>query len=42
MKERSEDMTGWDIVGIIVGVGVVVWLISNLKDLARYLKISSM
>lgn len=35
-------MSGWEIIGIILGIIVLVLLIMNAKDLYRYLKISNM
>ena len=35
-------MNGWQVFGIVVLVIVVLLVLMNLKDLFRYLKISSM
>lgn len=35
-------MTGWEITAIIVGVLVLLLIVTNLKDLYRYIKISLM
>ena len=35
-------MTGWEIFGIVLGVVVLALILFNLKDLYRYIKISSM
>jgi hypothetical protein len=35
-------MNGWEVFGIVVLVIVVLLVLMNLKDLFRYLKISSM
>ncbi|CAN2536651.1 hypothetical+protein [Methylocapsa aurea] len=40
--KRSEDMNGWEIAGAIIGVVLVIVVLANIKDLCRYLKISSM
>ncbi|HEX4506909.1 MAG TPA: hypothetical protein VH722_14355 [Alphaproteobacteria bacterium] len=40
--KRSEDMNGWEIAGAVIGAVVVIGVLVNLKDLFRYLKISSM
>jgi hypothetical protein len=41
MNEKSSS-TGWQIVGATVGVLLLVGLAFNLKDLFRYIKISTM
>ena len=35
-------MSGWEIIGIILGVIILGLLIMNAKDLYRYIKISNM
>ncbi len=35
-------MTGWEITAIVVGVLVLLLIVTNLKDLYRYIKISLM
>ncbi len=35
-------MTGWEIAGIIIGLLVLLLVVTNLKDLYRYIKISLM
>ena len=35
-------MSGWEIFGIVVAVLVALLILSNLRDLIRYLKIRSM
>jgi hypothetical protein len=46
LARRNTIMIGWAIFGMVVAalivLVIVVCLLSNIKDLARYLKISSM
>lgn len=35
-------MNGWEIAGVVVGAIVLIGVLTNAKDLLRYLKISSM
>jgi hypothetical protein len=35
-------MNGWEIAGIVVGAVVLLMVLINIKDLFRYIKISSM
>jgi hypothetical protein len=35
-------MNGWEIAGVVVGAVLVIGVLANIKDLFRYLKISSM
>jgi hypothetical protein len=41
MNQRSSS-TGWQIAGATVGVLVLIGIAFNLKDLFRYIKISTM
>ena len=41
MNEKSSS-TGWRVAGATVGVLVLIGIASNLKDVFRYIKISSM
>ena len=41
MNEKSSS-TGWRIAGATVGVLVLIGIAANLKDVFRYIKISSM
>ena len=36
------DVNGWGITGIVIGILVVIAILFNIKDIARYIKISSM
>jgi hypothetical protein len=40
--ERRDEMNGWEIAGAVVGALVLIGVVVNLKDLLRYLRISSM
>ncbi len=41
MNEKSAS-TGWRIAGATIGVLVLIGIAANLKDVLRYIKISSM
>jgi hypothetical protein len=41
-RKRRDDMNGWEIAGVVVGAIVLIGVLTNAKDLLRYLKISSM
>lgn len=35
-------MNGWEIAGIVIAVIIILFLLTNAKDLYRYIKISNM
>jgi hypothetical protein len=42
MLMRQKNMNGLEIAGIVVGGLMVVFLLMNAKDIARYIRISTM
>jgi hypothetical protein len=41
-EEAMSDLNGWQIAGIVVLALIVLGLLFNMKDIARYIKIRSM
>ncbi len=35
-------MTGWEVIGIVVALFIVIGLVTNLRDIIRYFRIRSM